>query len=116
MKESVAPLGIKVPRITNRMFIIRQKGVQKSSRNILLCGVTYDDMYQRTILPVHNIMKDESNIWKQNKVRLGKAQNEGGSRMNPNLSSGFYMTAVKEAECKFVAEIVANKTRCAWKT
>ena len=45
----------------------------------------------------------------QKKARPGKTENEGGSRMNPDLSPGIYMTAAKEAECRVVAENFPQK-------
>ena len=72
MTSSVARLDIKVTRTTISMGISRAKGGQQSFRNLLLCAAGYDAVCQQTILPIQNIMKVESNNWKQKNVRLGE--------------------------------------------
>ena len=91
-------------RTTDPMVILREKGWCISASNLLIRAAAYDTVRDRTVLPIHQIKTFERYIKMRRMVRLANTPGEDdGSRLNPDYSSGIYMTAVKEYQCRIVA-------------
>ena len=81
---------------TDPIFILRWKRSCRSSRNILIRESAYENVRDRTVLPLHQIETVKMDIKRRMMVHLNKNPGEDdGCRMNPDSSSGIYMTAVK---------------------
>ena len=84
------------------MMIIRAKGsTQQPSRNILLRAAVHDTVRKRTVLPLQEMKRETMMIHQQKKVKL--ADEDANTRINPNSTSGIYLTADKVAQCRKVA-------------
>ena len=46
-------------RTTEPIVILREKGMCRASRNLLISAAEYDTMRYRTVLPLHQIKKVE---------------------------------------------------------
>ena len=87
------------------LVILREKGRCRLSRNLLIRAAAYDIMRERTVLPLHQIKTAEREIKRTRMVRLTNTPGEDdGCRLNPYSSSGIYMTAVKDSQCRIVVE------------
>ena len=85
------------------MDILRARGDQ--SRDLLIRGAAYDTVQQRKILPIQEIKADEMEMRKRRMIRIPSMdREEEGRRMNPDSSSGIYVTASVEAQCRMIAE------------
>ena len=57
-----------------------------------------------TIIPIQEMKADEIKMRKRVMVRMPNRDIEGeGRRMNPDSSSGIYVTASAEAQCRLIA-------------
>ena len=83
------------------MVILRSKGGQKPSSNIVLWSAVYDAVRKWTVIPTQETKKECMMIMQQKKVRL---VNDVTSRSNPDLNSGIYLTATKLAQYILVAD------------
>ena len=87
------------------MVILMDKGRCRSSWNLLIRAAAYDTVSTWTVLPLHQIKTVDREMKRQRMVRINNNPvEENGCRMNPDTSSGIYMTSVKEAQCRIVAE------------
>ena len=81
------------------MFILRDTGRCRASRNLLIRAAEYDTVRTRTVLPLHQIKTVDREMNIRRMVRINNTPVEDdGFRMNPDSSSGIYMTAVNEAQ------------------
>ena len=87
------------------MVILRDKGRCNASRNLLIRAAEYETMGAQTVLTLHQIKTVERETKRQRIVRLTNTPGEDdGFRLNPDSSSGIYMTSVREAQCYTVAK------------
>ena len=92
-------------RTTDPMVILRDKGRCRASRNLLIGAAAYGTVRTQTFLPIHQINTVYREMKRQMMVRIKNTPVENyGCRLNPESSSGIYMTAVKEAQCHIVAK------------
>ena len=102
-EDTLAPIQLQVTRTNDPMVIIRAKGsTQQPSRNILLRAAVYDTVWKRTVLPLQDMKIETMMIHHQKKVKL--ANKDANTRINPNSTSGIYLTSDKVAQCRQVAE------------
>ena len=84
------------------MVILIEKG--GSSRNLLILVAAYDDVQQRKILPIQEIKADEMEMRKRIMVRMLNRDGEEECRIiNPESSSGIYVTASVESQCSSIS-------------
>ena len=96
-------------RKTGPMIILRDKGRCTLSMNLLIRTAAYKTMRDRNDPSLHQIktVKREMKIRKM--VRLTNTPGEyDGCKMNPDSSSGIYMTTAKESQCRIVDK---NRTK-----
>ena len=85
------------------MIILRAKG--ESSRNLLIRSAAYDTVQQRKILLIQEIKAADMEMRKRRVVRMPKRNGEEeGIIINPESSSGIYVTASVEAEFRLIAQ------------
>ena len=99
----MAPVAIKGNRTTEPMVILREKGIP--SRNLLIRAADYDNVQQRKILPIQEMKAAETEMRKR---RMGRMPNRDGEDevriMNPDSSSGIYVTESVEAQCRLIVQ------------
>ena len=65
----------------------------------------YDTVRAPTVLPLHQIKTVERDMKIRRMVRITNTPGEDdGCRLNPDSSSGIYITSENEAQCRIVAE------------
>ena len=90
---------------TDPMFIMTEMGRCRSPSNLLIRESAFDTVMTRTVLQLHQNKKIKKEMKRQRMVCINNNPVEKyGSRMNPNSSSGIYMTTVEEAQCHIVAK------------
>ena len=62
----------------------------------------YDTVRKRTVLPLQDMKRETMMILNKKKVKL--ANEDANTRRNPYSTSVIYLTAVKVAQCRQVAE------------
>ena len=82
------------------MAVLREKGTQKSSRNIILRAAVYDTVIKVTVIPIQDIKEECMALLNQKKVRL---VNYETSMRNHDYISVIYLTAAKVLQCRLVA-------------
>ena len=81
------------------MVVLRAKGTQQSSRNIILRAAEYETVRKITVIPIQDMKKEFMAIINKKRVRL---LNDETYIRNPDSSSGFYLTAAKVAQYRLV--------------
>ena len=94
-RHAVVPIELQVTRTDDPMVFLHEKGMEKSSRNIILQAAVYDAVRKRTVIPIQKMNKECMLILHQNKEIL--VNNENPSR-KPDPSLGIYLTADKLAQ------------------
>ena len=86
------------------MFIIKEKGSCRSSKNLLIRASVYDTARTRNVLNIHQINTVKRKTKRRRIVRLNNTPVEDDRfRLNSYSSSGIYMTTVKANQCRIVA-------------
>ena len=83
------------------MVVPIAKGMQQSSRNIILQYAVYDAVRKITVIPIQDMKKECMLILNQKKVRL---VNDETFTSNPDSSLVVYLTDTKVAQVRMVAE------------
>ena len=95
------------------MVVLREKGTQKSSRNIILQYAADDTGREKTVIPNQEIKKEYTMILHQKKVRL---VNDETYRRKPDPSSGIYLTAAKVVRYRLMSDNRIEKEEAKNKT
>ena len=67
-----------------------------ASRNLLIRAAAYETMRAWTVLPLHQNKTVKKEMKRRRMVRINNTPvDENVSRLNPDSSSGIYMSAVK---------------------
>ena len=104
-RASIALEYAVVIRTTDPMVVLREKENVGESRNLLLRVAAYDTVRHRNVLPLQQIKEIEMEIWTRRMVIILRKYGEGElSRINPDSSSGNYVTASVEAEFCTIAK------------
>ena len=99
----MAPGEAKAIRTTDPMVILRAKGGSPS--NLLIREAAYDNVQQRTIIPIKEMKAAKMEMRKRIMVRMpNRDGEEEGSRMNTDSSAGIYVTASVEYQCRLIAQ------------
>ena len=85
------------------MVILQANGSNcQPSINILLWAVAYDTVWKQNVLPLWEMKREFMMILKQNKIKL--ANEDTTTTRNSDSTSRMYLTAVKVAQCRQVAD------------
>ena len=99
----MAPVAVDAIKKTDPMVILREQG--RPSRNLLIRATAYGTVQQRTILPIQEMKAAEMEMRKRRMVRMpNRNKEEEGRRIKPDSSSGIYVTASVEAQCRLIAQ------------
>ena len=77
------------------MFYPQAKGIQQSSRNILLKAAAYDTVRKRDIYPLQETKKKHMEILDKNKARPENYESNITTRNTPDSTSGIYLATAK---------------------
>ena len=83
--------------MTNPMVILSARRGQKSSYNILLRVAAYQDVRERTVLPIQDMKDIENSVQYVNKFKCLNTEGFGEGRINPESSAGVYIITTKAA-------------------
>ena len=76
-----------------------------SSGSLLIRAAAYYTVRALIVLTLHQIKKVDREMKRRRMVYLTNTPgDDSGYRLNPNSSSGIYITEVKESKCRIVAE------------
>ena len=90
---------------TDPMVILREKGGCRAKMNLLIRASAHDTMRNWIVISLHQIKKVERETKTQRMVRINNNPVENnGCRLNPDSSSGIFMTSVIEPQCRIVAK------------
>ena len=96
-------------RTCDETVIIRAKS--SSSRNLLIRAAAYDAVYQSVVIPAQELKDIQKEIEGAKLIKLGAAADVRESRMNPDSSSGLYVTAKLRAAARRVATLKEQDKR-----
>ena len=68
--QTVAPIELQVTRTDDPMVVLQEKGVQQSSRNIILWAAVYDAVREITAIHIQDIKKECTTTLNQKNTRL----------------------------------------------
>ena len=78
------------------MVVLQEKGMQKSSREIILRAAVYDAVRKITVISIQDINRECMTTLNQKNMIL---VNDETSISNPELNTIIYFTAAKVAQC-----------------
>ena len=78
-------------RTRHETVIIRADN--STSRNLLICAAAYNVVYKSVVVPAQELKDIHTKINNSKGIKLGSYAHPHESRMNPDTSSGLYVTA-----------------------
>ena len=91
------------------MVVFWAKGIQQPYKNILPQAISYITVRKQTVIRIQEMKKEHMEIMKQKRARMENDISDMNTRNNPDPTSGTYLTAVKLAPYKMVAENMREK-------
>lgn len=108
-REVMGDSSLTCNRTCDEKVIIRAKS--SSSRNLLICAAAYDAVYQSVVIPAQELKDIQKEIEGAKLIKLGAAADVRESRMNPDSSSGLYVTDKLRAAARRVATLKEQDKR-----
>ena len=107
----MAPVQLLIKTTTDPHVIIRARN--NESRNLLIRSAAYQIINKTTVIPAQKLKDAMQEIADSKKVAIPKKTIPTATRMNPDSSTGLYITAELRAEARIVSEnkIVFNEEK-----